>query len=432
MKNLGIFKAFVDEITADNSRTEKMRVLKKYSEDDNVKFFLDFVYNPYIVTGISDKKISKTVAPIYFEDDIYDYLKQHNTGRDEDIARVQFVMNEFPEELRPLFKAVVTKNLNLGVDSKTINKVIPNILPEFNIMLANKYFDNPSVVEGMEFAITTKIDGGRIVALKENGVVSFYTRAGQKYEGLVDLENELSGIAEDNFMLDGELTLLDKGNLVSKEQYKETMKISRKDGIKHGLKMLVFDWLPISDFKKQYSTIPYCSRRIEAMKLLRNSDGSNRLTYFELLPVLYYGNDTSKISEILKEQVAAGNEGIMLNVGSAPYRFKRSSDLLKVKLMNDLDLEVIGFEEGTNRHAGRLGALIVNYKGFAVKIGSGFSDELRDEIWQNKNTYLGRLAVVQYFETTTATTGPNKGKESLRFPVFIDFRDSWDKNTPDF
>lgn len=429
MKNLGIFKAFVDEIIADNSRTEKMRVLKKYSDDDNVKFFLDFVYNPYIVTGISDKKISKTVTPIYFEDDIYDYLKQHNTGRDEDIARVQFVMNELSEELRPLFKAVVTKNLNLGVDSKTINKVIPSLLPEFNIMLANKYFDNPSVVEDMEFAITTKIDGGRIVALKENGIVSFYTRAGQKYEGLVDLENELSGITEDNFMLDGELTLLDKGTLVSKEQYKETMKISRKDGIKHGLKMLVFDWLPISDFKAQKSTIHYNMRRVSLNTLFYNNPS---LVYFELLPVLYFGDDTSKITEFLNRAVANGEEGIMINDVDAPYAFKRSNSLLKVKLMNDLDLKVIGFEEGTNRHAGRLGALIVDYKGNAVKVGSGFSDELRDEIWQNKNTYLGRLVAVQYFEITTATTGSNKGKESLRFPVFIDFRDPWDKATPDF
>ncbi len=419
MRDLRTFKKFVDEILEDNSRIRKTAVLwNDYRNNEDVKYFLNFVFNPYIVTGISDKKITKTTAPVLFDGDIFEYLKEHNTGRDEDIARVHAVMNRTPDDLRPLLRAIITKNLNLGMDAKTINHVMPGLIPEFKIALSNKYFDNPSVVEGKEFAITTKIDGGRIVALKENGVVSFYTRAGQKYEGLVDLETELAGISEDNFMLDGELTLLNKGTLISKEQYKETMKISRKDGIKHGLKMLVFDWLPISDFKKQYSTIPYCSRRVEAMKLLRNSDGSNRLTYFELLPLLYYGKDTSKITEYLNHAIANGDEGIMLNVGSAPYRFKRSSDLLKVKLMNDLDLEVIGFEEGTNRHAGRLGALIVDYKGFAVKVGSGFSDELRDEIWNHKDEWLGRTIVVQYFEETTN----QDGGISLRFPVYLDYR----------
>jgi len=419
MRDLRVFKKFVDEILEDNSRIRKTAVLwNNYRDNEDVKYFLDFVFNPYIVTGISDKKITKTTAPVLFDGDIFEYLKEHNTGRDEDIARVHAVMNRTPDDLRPLLRAIVTKNLNLGMDAKTINHVMPGLIPEFNVALANKYFDNPSVIEGKEFAITTKIDGGRIIALKENGVVSFFTRAGQKYEGLIDLETELAGIPEDNFMLDGELTLLDKGSLVSKEQYKETMKISRKDGIKHGLKMLVFDMLPISDFKKQYSCIPYCSRRVNAMKLLRNSDGSDRLTYFELLPLLYYGKDTSKITEYLNKAIANGDEGIMLNVGDAYYKFRRSNDLLKVKLMNDLDLTVIGFEEGTNRHAGRLGALIVDYKGNQVKVGSGFSDELRDEIWQNQNEWLGRTIVVQYFEETRN----QDGRISLRFPVYLDYR----------
>ena len=86
--------------------------------------------------------------------------------------------------------------------------------------------------------------------------------------------------------------------------------------------------------------------------------------------------------------------------------------------MNDLDLKCIGFEEGTNRHAGRLGALLVDYKGYTVKVGIGFSDELREEIWNNKDSWLGRTIVVQYFEETQN----QQGGISLRFPVYIDYR----------
>ena len=52
------------------------------------------------------------------------------------------------EEEVDLLKAIITKNLPIGIDAKTINKVIPNLIPEFNVMLANKYFDNPDIVEG--------------------------------------------------------------------------------------------------------------------------------------------------------------------------------------------------------------------------------------------------------------------------------------------
>ena len=91
---------------------------------------------------------------------------------------------------------------------------------------------------------------------------------------------------------------------------------------------------------------------------------------------------------------------------------------MRFKKMNDIDLPVLDFEEGTNRHAGKLGAIITEYKGCKLKVGSGFSDELRKEIWNNKEDYRGLTMVVQYFEETTN----QQGGLSLRFPVFLDFR----------
>ena len=92
--------------------------------------------------------------------------------------------------------------------------------------------------------------------------------------------------------------------------------------------------------------------------------------------------------------------------------------LLKVKKMNDIDLEVIGYEEGTGAMAGTLGSLIVEYKGNKVYVGSGFSKEQREEIWKHPNDYIGITISIQYFEETTN----DQGGISLRFPVFLDFR----------
>lgn len=423
MNELREFKTFVDEITATTSRLKKLEILFRYKDSEVVKYFLNFLYNPYITTGISEKKLNKPVSDLssYLWFDcpkdtaIFEHVKKNNTGRDSDIKAVQDFREQFiPVDLHYLYNALITKNLPLGIDAKTINKSIPNLIPEFNVMLANKYFDNPAIVEGQEFALTTKIDGGRIIAIKENGEVSFFTRAGQRYEGLIDLETDLANVPFDNFVFDGELTLLDKGNLTSKDQYKETMKISRKDGVKHGLKMLVFDYLPVDDFRKQACYLSYRQRR----QILDSVFAHSSMTFFTELPILYQGKDTNKITEWLNYNIAHGEEGIMINIVSAPYECKRSNVLLKVKKMNDLDLEVIGFEEGTNRHAGRLGALLVNYKGNIVKVGSGFSDELRDEIWQNKDQYLGTIVEISYFEETSN----QDGGVSLRFPVFKDFR----------
>lgn len=423
MRTLHHFNNFVKEITSSNSRLHKQAVLQKYKDDEEVKRYLQIAFDPYRVYGISTKKLHAQVSittpfiactETIFE--LFEYLEEHNTGTFSEILECQSWLNDvasLDSESATLLEDLICKDLSIGCDAKTINKEIPGLIPEFNVQLANKYFDKPAVVEGKKFAITTKIDGGRIIALKENGQVSFYTRAGQKYEGLVDLEDEMSRLMPDNWCLDGEITLLVRGNLSSKEAYKETMKIVRtKDKDKHGIKMQVFDCMTVEDFKRQQCDMPYKRRRAVVEDLFNVVD----FHYFELLPLLYVGEDTSKIMEILEEQTTVySEEGIMINDWNAPYEFRRTNALLKVKKMDTLDLEVIGFEEGSGRLAGTLGAVLVRYKNSnVVKVGSGFSDSMRSEIWANQSDWLGAIIECQYFEETKNADGGI----SLRFPVF--------------
>jgi DNA ligase-1 len=432
MKTLQHFNEFVKEIMSSNSRLHKQAVLKKYKDDEIVKRYLQVAFDPYKVFGISTKKLNKIVGGTVINCiesvfDFFDYLETHNTGSDADISVCQAVLNNvctYDREVGALLEALICKDLSIGCDAKTINKEIPDLIPTFNVQLANKYFDRPEYVEGKAFAITTKIDGGRIIALKENGQVSFYTRAGQKYEGLVDLESEMLRILPDNFCLDGEITLLNRGKLSSKDAYKETMKIVRtKDKEKHGIKMQVFDYMSVEEFKNQKCEHTYTVRRSYAELLFHQID----FKYFELLPILYRGSDTSKITEILEDEIANGEEGIMINILDAKYEFKRTNNLLKVKKMQTMDLEITGFEEGEGRLAGTLGAILVRYKnGNTVKVGSGFSDRLRAELWRARGDFLGKIVEIQYFEETTNADGGI----SLRFPVFKDFRP--DKLEADF
>ena len=417
MTDLEFIKRFIEEMNRDNSRKYKENCLLSFQHNDLIKDFLYYMYNPYITTGISRKKIEYVpdhiVLTRYCEiSEIMDYVVKHNTGSNEVLDTVYSYLSSLPYDLVETAKLILTKNVQLGIEAITINKVFPKLIPTFNIQLAEKYFEHTEYVEGKEFAITTKIDGGRIIAIKEKGKVTCYTRAGQLYEGLVDVESELSDLEADNFVIDGEITLLEKGNKNSKEQYKETMKITRKDGEKHGVKILAFDYIPLYEFKEQVSNTPYLKRRH-----LLESTCSN-MQYVTILPILYTGTDVSMITKLLDEETSKGEEGVMINFTEAPYRFRRSYDLLKVKKMQDVDLPIIGFEEGRNRHTGKLGAFLVRYKENIVKVGTGISDELREEVWNNQDKYLGVTIAVKYFEETTN----DKGGISLRFPVFVDFR----------
>ena len=431
MRTLQHFNEFVKEITSSNSKKFKQEVLQKYKDDEVIQKYLKIAFDPFVVYGISSKKLAKDVrvgdvwcAPTAF--DLFEYLDKHNTGRDVDIAicqlAVTFVAGDSNETV-DLLEKLICKDLSIGVDAKSINAVMPGLIPTFNVQLANRYFDVKDTVEGKYFAITEKIDGGRIIAIKDNGLVSFYTRAGQKYEGLIDLEKEMLETYPDGTVIDGEITILNNKGVKSKDAYKAAMKVCRKDGPKTGLKMICFDAMHIDEWKAQKSEHDYIERRM----LLDGLSSAHPHTYFEVLPILYKGTDTSKITELLDEMVAQGSEGIMVNLCDAKYEFKRTNALLKCKKFSDADLEIIGFEEGTGRLTGTLGAILVRYKkGNVVKVGSGFTDEMRAEIWADTSKYLGRICTVKYFEETT-----NKdGGISLRFPTFVSIRT--DKFEADF
>jgi DNA ligase-1 len=425
------FKNFVNEINSNNSRKFKQSVLEKYKDDSVIIRYLKIAFDPYAVYGISTKKLYKTVGghtitgvESVFE--LFTYLTQHNTGTDQVVSLCQEILScvgAQDVECEALLEKLICKDLSIGCDAKTINSVIPGLIPTFSVQLAQKFFEKPEKVIGKHFVVTTKIDGGRIIAIKENGQVSFFTRAGQRYEGLVDLEKEMLDTLPDGTVLDGEITILNNKGIPSKDAYKQAMKITRSDGPKHGLKMICFDAMYIDEWKTQNCTHDYTERRL----LLQGLMSTHPHTYFEVLPVLYAGDDTARILELLDEAIANQEEGIMINISDATYEFGRTWNLMKVKKMNTLDLEVVGFEEGSGRLAGTLGAILVRYKNNnIVKVGSGFSDDLRDQIWEHQLHYSGKIVEIQYFEETTNADGGI----SLRFPVFKDFRP--DKQVADY
>jgi DNA ligase-1 len=85
------------------------------------------------------------------------------------------------------------------------------------------------------------------------------------------------------------------------------------------------------------------------------------------------------LHEELARIQSIGGEGLMLRQPGSRYTAGRSSTLLKVKSFQDAEARVIGYEPGTGRHKGRMGALVVEMAGgIQFEIGTGFTDHQRD------------------------------------------------------
>lgn len=147
------------------------------------------------------------------------------------------------------------------------------------------------------------------------------------------------------------------------------------------------------------------------------------------LPNVYIAKQSSDLFEFTNHPQYKDWEGLMLRDAGAPYQHKRTDKLLKIKHWQDVECKVVGVKAGIGKHLGRLGALIVDYKGYVVSVGSGFNDQEREILWRElkeggrlyDSLVNGELYIkVKYFEESTDADG----NISLRFPTYLCFRDT--------
>lgn len=411
----------LQSITGANAKCE---FIKAHRDDIYFKRFLYFALNPMLTYNISKKSTDKLMAEenfdgqkLIFFNDIFEcceHLSRLRGMDDATLRQVKMLLNvKYPEkDERDLYIQLLSKKVRLGIAAKTINKIIPNLIPEWEVQQAYTVEKYP-LKEGTEFWLTQKLNGAR-ATLYEGQLLA---RSGMPYKGLEHITDALSWLRVAGFVADGELTLKDKGDLSDNEAFRVSTGILNSDNVnKTVICYTIFDMIPVKDFDALKPQVTYKYRRDilnQFAERIADTDGA-----VKVLPVLYHGTDQSKIEELLEQMVREDKEGLMINT-DAPYRRTRHKGILKVKRFYTMDLPIIRCEEGTGRLSGTLGAFVLKYKENEVKVGSGFTDEQREQFWNNRDDMEGLLCEVKYKEISQ---DKGTGLESLQFPVFVGIR----------
>lgn len=196
------------------------------------------------------------------------------------------------------------------------------------------------------------------------------------------------------------------------------------------IKFFVFDKIGDAPYEERYDGIITGWTEVCGVCKLRN----------------YLVNSVDEVRVYQHEFLSNGAEGIMLRSLNGPYKQGRSTlkegYLLKVKEFSDAEAIVIGFDEKmhnaneatvgelgqTKRSShmenliptGTLGSLKVKdiETGIEFSIGTGFNDEQRQEIWDNRCEWLGEMVKYKFFAVGV--------KVAPRFPVFVGRRSKLD------
>ena len=411
------------ELQNTSGTNAKKSILASGKDHEPFRRLLFYALNPFLTYKVSEKTlrsstpynaaITLTMTNIF---EVCETLSGRKALDDVTVYQVKSFLDLHDCDTRELYIKILSKTIRLGVTAKTVNKVIPGLIPEWEVQQAYPIEKYP-IKPGTWFALSQKLNGIRATFYKGK----LYARSGEVFEGLNHIENDLAAYTE-GYVFDGELTLRDPGELSDNEAFRMAAGIINSEaGNKTAISFTVFDIIPIREFEGEGTTGYYARQKL--MDLFRVTIDSDHV---RVLESLYQGTDQSMINKLLDRMVSEDKEGLVVNL-DVPYQRKRHKGILKVKRFYTMDLPIIRCEEGSGRLSGTLGAFVVDYMGNEVSVGSGFTDAQRDEFWGNRDELPGVLCEVKYKEVSS---DKNTGAKSLQFPVFVGLRT--DKTEPSF
>ncbi len=428
MIELVVFQQLVGSLRAQSSRVKKEAVLKREVENRFSKLaeLLTFALDPMITYGISDiPDESHEVEGSYPSD--YEGLKkllrdlQHrNITGHEAAGYVRKMFDSLDTESKKAFRMIIQRKLQCGLGAKSINKVFPKLINQFDLMLASPWKDGVATLKkelkaGHSLWVEPKYDGERrVIVIGGDGHAAAYTRTGHvddRFRGLLDLVESLveDGEIPNSCVLDGELWPHDNdfARLSSMTSSKGTFSLEESNCC-----FCIFDMLMLDEWVEQSCPLSYVERR---HRMLENLTGRNN-GWLYLVPSIK-ADSIEKIEELFGHFLNYGLEGIICKTGEGLYTHKRDRCWVKMKTEETVDLEINEILRGDQggRFENSLGRLLCYYQGHPIKVAPGkMPHEERDLIWQNTEEYIGKTIEVAFQSVTP--------DGSLRHPRFLRWR----------
>jgi DNA ligase-1 len=415
-----LLQKVVDELNSTNSTNDKKVILAKYKNDEFIKKVLYYTYNPfyqyYVTPATLEKNYDDDLGTLYKFSDLFEMLdilrKREVTGHKAINSVNDFCYKH--EEFKDLIYKIIGKDLEIRMGDSLINKIIPNLIPTFDVALATPFED----VE-VDFATDTwyasrKLDGVRCLGIvDENGKVSLWSRQGNQFETLKKVEDEIASLGLTDVVFDGEICLTNKDG---SDDFQGVMKqIRKKDHTIDNPKYLIFDLVTGQEFEDKIGFRDY-SVRYHTLRDLIINKGMKHLELVHQSIVM----DTKHYIEQMENADANKWEGLILRKNRV-YEGKRTKNMLKCKSFHDAEYTVIDLEFGPFRMIENgleitkdvLSNVVIEHKGNKVSVGSGFTIEEREFFKANPNEILNKVITVKYFEETQNQSG----NYSLRFPT---------------
>lgn len=390
----------IQDLKAAKGKNAKIEILKAADrKTSKLTEVLKWAYDPFITFGIKKWNVPSPaqISALTWRDIENDLLEPLSTRQLSGLAATSSVTAAFSrldEYGQAVLTCILNKSFDAGIQASSVNKAFKGLIPTFDVMLAQPFKEKKLV---FPCNAEIKFDGARalcFVKIPGNGLadVNFFTRSGKPILTMDHLKLDCEVLALAMCDVIGE-SLQDHGvvfdgEIMSADFQKTMQTFRRKDHDALDAFYHVFDWHFTDSWDARDFYRVQGSRRERLVSAFStadiNTDGEFSERGLLLLAPTFVVNSVAEVRALYTKVHDEGHEGLILKDPDALYERKRSWGWIKVKsdeLPETVDLEVVGVQEGTGKYVGMLGALIVDFNGVDVRVGSGLLDEQRREFW---------------------------------------------------
>lgn len=429
-------------IAKTSSTNAKLAILKTHSDNELLKRVYRLTYHPQIQFGI--KKIPfydrQRSAPTTALSEALDFLefrlaKREVTGNAA-IELLSEMLCEMLSDDAEVITRIIKRDLECGASSTMANKVWKNIIPKQPQMLAQPFSEKALTKIKFPALAQLKADGARCFAEirghESRDDVKLYSRAGNEYQGLNDLKDELMAIYKklqfvypNGITIDGELVYLETKSTKSDDPFDfldgagvETDKVETvvnrqtsngfaNKALKGTItpeeaKNMSFQVWDIYSNDVAYGEAKSDTYQIRFDELNAFASGYSKIIIIESQTV----ENIQQARAVYQNYLDQGLEGIILKNVDGKWENKRSDNQIKFKDVIDVDLKIVGYVPHS-KDSNKVGSFLLESDCGRIKVKSGSglrdTDSIKtDELDENEEAIWVPIPIEERHELNRA------------------------------
>lgn len=444
------------ELSKIKGNNDKIKFVKENCNDLEFIKGLRFFCDDSIVTNISSKKLDKSLNiegcyDIGSVDEFINFISS-TTGKDSEVCSVKKFIDKNPD-ISEILTGLVIKKYPVKFGTKFFNRIFKNNPIKINPYMGCTQYDKEKVdnlfKKNPYLLSQVKNDGQFLNVFINCEGEDFTARSGIKQHiggKIKKMQEHMSRLYNESFVVIGEVMvkgydrstangiirgLISSNKKISDGDKKEAAKFFKKynksiEEIEELIYMVVWDLVDYDDFigvEDEDKRMCYRDRIQNAEEFVKHVNLLESIKEVLVMTEQKIVKNFKEAMEHLKEVLISGGEGTVLkSVDDNYFEDGKPNYQIKMKVEFSVDLKVVSINEGKkgSEREGKLGSVTAESNDGKLITGvSGFNESQQEEIWENKEFFIGKIIEVK----CNGTSSNKEGGFGLLYANFKGVRD---------